>query len=224
LACREACYLVCRQLQHLGELDSSLFPHPQASGRFLDQDDEIETLVDLNHERPYIPLSPDFWAIFTSRPPNPNFLYPCIISITTLGAGVEKHALICILTRISLPDLPRLQLSHLGNRLELNLHKAAPIELEMSQLRLIPRFIVKFCQIILNKLFESFSRHNMGYFLLPMKQTWIPPLETDQQLSHSSFVTDINWQTVSLASETWAIPFANLVDLSQELDDAVVQD
>jgi len=224
LARREACYLVCRQLQHLGELDSSLFPHPQAPGGFLGRDDEIETSADPNHERPYIPLSPDFWAISISRPPNPNFLYPCIISITTLGSGVEKHAPICILTRIPLPDLPRLQLSHLGNRLELNLHKAAPMELEMSQLELIHRFMVKFCRIILNKPFESSSRQNMGYFLLPMKRTWIPPLETDQQLLHSSFVTDIDWHTVSLVSETWAIPFANLVDLSQELDDAVVQD
>lgn len=223
LARREVCYSVCRQLQHLGELDSSLFPHPRTSSVFLGQDNEVEASVGPSYKRLYIPLSPDFWAISISRPPYPDFLYPCIISIVTPGTGIEERTPICILTRIPLPHLPCLQLFHFGNQLELNIHRVLPVKLEMSQLELVHRFTVKFCRIILNKPFESSSWKNMGYFLLPMKRSWIPPSETDQQPSYS-FATDIDWHTVSLASETWAVPFTDLIDLRRELEDAVVQD
>lgn len=224
LARREACYSACRQLQHLGELTSPFFPRPHPLNQPSSQDGGAEVLINPNHERPHIPLSPDFWRISVSRPPLPDFLYPWIVSTAAVGSGLDERAPICILTRIPLPDLPNFQLFHLNKPLQLRFHRAPPVKLESNQFEQTHRFTVKFCRIVMNKPFESSSWRDMGYLFLPMKRTWKPPPGPDQQSSPLPFISGVDWDTVTLVSETWAVPLVNLVHLEHDLEDAVVQD
>lgn len=224
LARREACYSACRQLQHIGELDSSIFPrHKTPNGNFA-TDDEAEGQIDPGHEQPHVPLSPDFWNISIAHPPFPDFLYPCIVSTAIPGFGVDERAPICILTRTPLPHLPQFQLLCSNKPVELSFTRAPPVKLDPDRLDQIHQFTVKFCRILMNKPFQAPSWQSMGYLFLPMKRNWNSHFETDRRTSPSTLVDDIDWDTVSRVSESWAIPLIDLVHLERDLEDAVIQD
>ncbi|KXN83705.1 Dicer-like protein 1 [Leucoagaricus sp. SymC.cos] len=223
LARREACYSAFCQLQHLSEVDCSTFPHHRVTGDQV-QDDDAEIQIEPGHERPHVPLSPDFWKISISHPLFAGFLYPWIVSTTTPGSGLDERAPICILTRAPLPDLPHFELFHFNKSVQLSFNRAPPVKLDPDQLHQAHQFTIKFCRIVMNKSFESSTWQEMGYLFLPFKKNWGRPSETDWLSSPSIFVNSVDWHVVSLVSKNWAVPLMDLNNLGLELEDAVVQD
>lgn len=222
LARREACYLACQRLQHLGQLDSTFFPHDRSKTTEF-RDDRVDQQLEPSHERPHMPLTPDFWKNSVSTPPFPQFLYPSVVLTLFPGSGLHERAPICILTRAPLPDIPHFQLSQFGDIITLQFRRDFPLSLDSERLELVRKFTIKFCRIIMNKPFESSSFTEMGYLFAPLKRNWRPPAETAPKLASNLFV-DIDWGMISLVSETWALPFADLTRLRKDAEDAVLQD
>lgn len=221
LARRGTCYAACQQLQHFSQLDSTILPLDRTRSNEV-HDVAPDGQTDPVHEQPYVPMSPLFWPNSISNPTLPRFLYPWIVSTILPGSGPEERAPLCILTRAPLPDLPNFAVSCFGNTIPLQFHRAPPFELDPQQLELVHKFTVKFCRIILNKPFESSTWQQMGYFFVPLKRRWRPSIKVDWILS--TILDDISWATVTLVSETWAIPLADPSLLESDLEDAVVQD
>jgi endoribonuclease Dicer len=223
LARRETSYAACRQLQHLEELDSSIFSRRNNTNERFIPGDEDEVQIDTGHERPHVPLSTDFWTNSMTRPPFPDVLYPRILSTADPGSGLDERAPMCILTRAPLPEFSQFRLFHLREPVEIRVNRSAPVKLDLTRLEQAHRFTVKFCRIIMNKPFESPSWQSMGYLFLPMKRNWRPPPEMDQRSSHLVLADGVDWNMVSRVSENWAAP-VDPVHLERELEDAVIQD
>ncbi|KAF9452469.1 ribonuclease III [Macrolepiota fuliginosa MF-IS2] len=223
LARREACYAACRQLQHLAQLGSTIFTLDRTRSTE-PQDNTMVPQLDSSHEQPHIPLSPDFWKNSINKPTFSEFLYPWIVSTASPGSGLEERAPMCFLTRAPLPEIPHFRLSQSGKCIALQFHRAVPLVLDPEQLELVHKFTVKFCRILMNKPFESAGWREMGYFFVPLKRNWRPPMEIDQAPLPPSIRDVIEWNLVSLVSETWAVPLADPKDLKMDLEDAVVQD
>lgn len=223
LARREACYSACKQLQHLSQLGLAIFNF-RRTGNDRPQDGNEDPQLDPSHEQPYVPLSPDFWQNSISKPPFPRFLYPWIVSTSFPGSGLEERAPMCFLTRTPLPDLPDLRLSYFGTPVALQFYRASPLALDSDRLELVHKFTIRFCRILMNKPFESPTWQEMGYFFVPVKRHWRPPMETDPTPLPPSIFDDLDWNLTSIVSETWATPLANPINLEGDLEDAVIQD
>lgn len=221
LARKEACYIACLRLQHFGLLDSAFFFRTRA--RKVESHDETFDCPDPHsgsiHERPHIPLTPEFWKNSILTSPSLRFLYPIVVSIPFHVSSVCEKAPICILTRAPLPPIPQFQLSHDGDALTLQSQRYLPLSLDAGRLDLIHKFTIRFCRIIMNKPFEALSYKNLGYMFAPLRKAWKPPDDEEYDLSE-----DIDWEMVSVVSENWAVPFGDLTQLRKEAEDALIQD
>jgi endoribonuclease Dicer len=220
LARKEAAFIACRSLQLSGLLDSAFFFRTHA--RTIELHDNTLDYLDPDsgsiHERPHLPLTPEFWRNSISTSP-PHFLYPMVVSALSPVLSANEKAPLCILTRAPLPPIPQFQLSRNGDALTIQLQGNLAISLDAKRLDLIHRFTVRFCRIIMNKPFEVSSSAELGCMFAPLRRTQKPLDVKGYDISE-----DIDWEMVSAASEKWALPFVDLTRLREEIEDVVIQD
>ena len=228
---REACYHACERLVRWGLMSHRHFPQSQT---LLPNDPSVEGEPTVSQDiktantsaqtHGYPRKTPDFWRVPHPSLSSTTTLFPTII--TPECSDDSAYASVALLTMAPLPHNPDFSLFYNGQRIEIRIAKAAPLEVTDAQLRALHDYTIRASCALINKNLDH--KRELGSLLcyfapLDRGDAWRPAHDSPRPLPDIS--PHITWDKVTLAAASSNIPLVdNTTSIDERAQDAIVVD